>query len=73
MALGGGTFVKQNKTLHGAYINFMSPSNKTAVHPPPEQPYVIVPDIVGMTLSDAIDIIEAAGLTVRSIVDEIGA
>ena len=24
MALGGGTFVTQNKTLPGAYINFVS-------------------------------------------------
>lgn len=30
MALGGGTFITQNKTLSGAYINFVSAANATA-------------------------------------------
>ena len=31
MALGGGTFVTQNKVLPGAYINFVSASNASAI------------------------------------------
>ena len=31
MALGGGTFVTQNKVLPGAYINFISTSNTGVV------------------------------------------
>ena len=30
MALGGGTFVVQNKVLPGAYINFVSAANANA-------------------------------------------
>ena len=30
MALGGGTFIAQNKVLPGAYINFISVSKATA-------------------------------------------
>lgn len=30
MALGGGTFVTQNKTLPGAYINFVSAAAASA-------------------------------------------
>ena len=31
MALGGGTFVLQNKTLPGAYINFVSAKNNNVM------------------------------------------